>query len=66
MFISCDVAAFKCLPSKDPKTPLEFLVTFNPSLCVQNLFAELDQGLDCFIMADNVLREVGRVKRGDI
>ena len=42
IYISCDIAAFKCLPSKNKNLPHEFLVTFNPPLYVQNLFAELD------------------------
>lgn len=64
IYISCDIAAFKCLPSKDPNVPPEFLVNFNPPLCVQNLFAEVGSGLEGFVMAEGLLREVGKVPRG--
>ena len=65
IYISCDIAAFKCLPSKDPKIPLKFLVTFNPPLCVQNLFAELGGGLLCSIQGAELIPNAGRVSRGE-
>ncbi len=66
VYISCDVAAFKCLPSKASSVPHKFLVSFNPPLCVQNLFAELDEGLDCAIMGEELVDHAGRVQRGEV
>lgn len=64
LYMSCDVAAFKCLPTKDPKVPYRFLVNFNPPLCVENLFAELGGGLFCSIQGEELIRNAGKVERG--
>lgn len=61
LYIACDVAAFKSQPTKDPSVPYRFLVSFNPPLAVENLFAELDHGLECVLAGAGRL---GRVPRG--
>ena len=65
VYISCDVAAFKCLPTKDASVPHEFLVSFNPPLSIQNLFAELDEGLGCMIVGEGGAEPCGKVPRGE-
>lgn len=46
--------------------PYKFLVNFNPPLCVQNLFAELGEGLLCSIQGQELIKNAGKVNRGEV